>query len=106
MNDLPVYRLLISALSIFFCVSVSAVEVTDLYQDILVVEDKSRDTRLDASRKALLNVLVKVSGDKSADENRVAKQRTKDISDYMLKFEYDERIPGELKLLVKYNTMN
>ena len=81
MNDLPVYRLLISALSIFFCVSVSAVEVTDLYQDILVVEDKSRDTRLDASRKALLNVLVKVSGDKSADENRVAKQRTKDISD-------------------------
>ena len=102
MNDLPVYRLLISALSIFFCVSVSAVEVTDLYQDILVVEDKSRDTRLDASRKALLNVLVKVSGDKSADENRVAKQRTKDISDYMLKFEYDERIPGELKLLVKF----
>ncbi|MGE6463561.1 DUF2066 domain-containing protein [Pseudoalteromonas tetraodonis] len=96
------YRLLISALSIFFCVSVSAVEVTDLYQDILVVEDKSRDARLDASRKALLNVLVKVSGDKSADENQIAQQRTKDISDYMLKFEYDERIPGTLKLLVKF----
>jgi hypothetical protein len=97
-----VYRLLISALSIFFCVSVSAVEVTDLYQDILVVEDKSRDARLDASRKALLNVLVKVSGDKNADENQIAQQRTKDISDYMLKFEYDERIPGTLKLLVKF----
>jgi uncharacterized protein len=97
-----VYRLLISAISILFCFSASAVEVTDLYQDILQVDDKTRDTRLAASRKALLNVLVKVSGDETADQNKLAQQRTKDISDYMLKFEYDERANGQLKLVVKF----
>jgi|TARA_Y100000766_G_C18885103_1_gene595443 hypothetical protein len=97
-----VYRLLISAISFIFCFSVSAVEVTDLYQDILKVDDKSRDTRLAASRKALLNVLVKVSGDESADQNRLAQQRTKNISDYMLKFEYDEKANGQLNLVVKF----
>ncbi|MGY8838365.1 MAG: DUF2066 domain-containing protein [Enterobacterales bacterium] len=96
------YRLLISAISILFCFSASAVEVTDLYQDILKVDDKTRDTRLAASRKALLNVLVKVSGDETADQNKLAQQRTKDISDYMLKFEYDERANGQLKLVVKF----
>ncbi len=80
----------------------SAVEVTDLYQDILKVDDKSRDTRLAASRKALLNVLVKVSGDESADQNKLAQQRTKNISDYMLKFEYDEKANGQLNLVVKF----
>jgi hypothetical protein len=97
-----VYRLLISAISFIFCFSVSAVEVTDLYQDILKVDDKSRDTRLAASRKALLNVLVKVSGDESADQNKLAQQRTKNISDYMLKFEYDEKANGQLNLVVKF----
>lgn len=96
------YRLLISALSFIFCFSVSAVEVTDLYQDILKVDDKTRDTRLAASRKALLNVLVKVSGDESADQNKLAQQRTKDISDYILKFEYDEKANGQLNLVVKF----
>ncbi len=96
------YRLLISAISFIFCFSVSAVEVTDLYQDILKVDDKSRDTRLAASRKALLNVLVKVSGDESADQNKLAQQRTKNISDYMLKFEYDEKANGQLNLVVKF----
>jgi len=97
-----VYRLLISAISILFCFSVSAVEVTDLYQDILQVDNKTRDARLAASRKALLNVLVKVSGDETADQNKLAQQRTKDISDYLLKFEYDERVNGQLKLVVKF----
>ncbi|TMO76524.1 DUF2066 domain-containing protein [Pseudoalteromonas sp. S3776] len=96
------YRLLISAISFIFCFSVSAVEVTDLYQDILKVDDKSRDTRLAASRKALLNVLVKVSGDESADQNKLAQQRTKNISNYMLKFEYDEKANGQLNLVVKF----
>ncbi|WP_377109612.1 DUF2066 domain-containing protein [Pseudoalteromonas sp. R86517] len=96
------YRLLISAISFIFCFSVSAVEVTDLYQDILKVDDKSRDTRLAASRKALLNVLVKVSGDESADQNKLAQKRTKNISDYMLKFEYDEKANGQLNLVVKF----
>lgn len=96
------YRLLISAISFIFCFSVSAVEVTDLYQDILKVDDKSRDTRLAASRKALLNVLVKVSGDESADQNKLAQRRTKNISDYMLKFEYDEKANGQLNLVVKF----
>ena len=96
------YRFLISALSIVFCFSVSAVEVTDLYQDILNVDNKTRDTRLAASRKALLNVLVKVSGDESANTNPLAKQRSKNISNYMLKFEYDERANGQLKLIVKF----
>ena len=56
-------RLLICLLLLFSSASTFAVEVTNLYQDTLKVADKSRDARLAASREALLNVLVKVSGD-------------------------------------------
>lgn len=96
------YRILFSTFLLLFCFSSTAVEVTDLYQDILKVNDKARDTRLEASRQALLNVLIKVSGDKNADQNKLAQQRTKDISDYILKFEYDERANGQLDLVVKF----
>lgn len=82
--------------------SLSAAEVADLYQDTVVVDNKSREIRLEASRKALLNVLVKVSGLQSASENKQAQQLTKNIADYILKFEYDERVSGELKLIVKF----
>ena len=95
-------RLLICLLLFFSSASSFAVEVTNLYQDTLKVADKSRDARLAASREALLNVLVKVSGDTSADQNSVAKQRIRDISDYMLKFEYDEKSDGSLNLVVKF----
>ncbi len=101
-NQSPVSRLLIAIASIFLCFTATAVEVTDLYQDVLKVTDKSRDARLSASRKALLNVLVKVSGDPQADQNPLAQQRNKDISEYMLKFEYDEKADGELNLVVKF----
>ena len=76
-------RLLIVIASIFLTFTAAAVEVTDLYQDVLKVSDKSRDARLNASREALLNVLVKVSGDPNADQNPIAQQRSKDISEYM-----------------------
>ena len=95
-------RLFIVILISFVSFSTFAVEVTDLYQDILKVADKSRDARLNASRAALLNVLVKVSGDPKADKNPLAQQRSKDISDYMLKFEYDEKADGQLNLVVKF----
>ncbi|URQ91670.1 DUF2066 domain-containing protein [Pseudoalteromonas sp. SCSIO 43101] len=95
-------RLLICLLLFFSSASSFAVEVTNLYQDTLKVADKSRDARFAASREALLNVLVKVSGDTSADQNSVAKQRIRDISDYMLKFEYDEKADGSLNLVVKF----
>jgi len=97
-----VSRLFIVILFSFVSCSSLAVEVTDLYQDILKVEDKSRDARITASRTALLNVLVKVSGDTRADQNPLAKQRSKDISDFMLKYEYDEKANGQLNLLVKF----
>ncbi len=95
-------RFLIYLLLCFASASSLAVEVTDLYQDTLTVADKSRDARLAASREALLNVLVKVSGDTAADQNPVAKERTRDISDYMLKFEYNEKADGSLNLVVKF----
>ncbi|CAM3937415.1 MULTISPECIES: DUF2066 domain-containing protein [Pseudoalteromonas] len=95
-------RLLIVIAAIFLSFTATAVEVTDLYQDVLKVSDKSRDARLNASREALLNVLVKVSGDPNADKNPAAQQRSKDISDYMLKFEYDEKADGQLNLVVKF----
>ncbi|WP_372762961.1 DUF2066 domain-containing protein [Pseudoalteromonas sp.] len=96
------YRLLFTALSLLLCSTASAVEVTDLYQDSIKVDDKTRDTRLAASRVALLNVLVKVTGDDTVDKSALAQQRTKDISDYLLKFEYDENVAGQLKLVVKF----
>ena len=68
-------RLLICLLLLFSSASTFAVEVTNLYQDTLKVADKSRDARLAASREALLNVLVKVSGDTSADQKKSIKAK-------------------------------
>ncbi|WP_404340398.1 DUF2066 domain-containing protein [Pseudoalteromonas mariniglutinosa] len=96
------FRLFISILFIFACNTSFAVEVTNLYQDTLKVADKSRDERLRASNTALLNVLVKVSGDKNADQHPLAKRRGRDISDFMLKFEYEEESDGQLNLVVKF----
>ncbi len=41
-------------------------------------------------------------GTQAQIKNPVAKERTRDISDYMLKFEYDEKADGSLNLVVKF----
>ncbi|MBQ4832197.1 DUF2066 domain-containing protein [Pseudoalteromonas sp. MMG010] len=96
------FKFLATFILFISAVPVYSVEVSDLYQDTLQVDDKSRDARLTASREALLNVLVKVSGDENVADSQIARTKTKNISDYMLKFEYDEKRNGELNLVVKF----
>ncbi|CAM4150810.1 DUF2066 domain-containing protein [Pseudoalteromonas byunsanensis] len=80
----------------------NAVEVTDLYQSELYVTDKSRDTRVEASKKALYNVIKKLTGRHEGGDSRLIKQAMRSISDYMLKYEYLDGEDGTVKIRVKF----
>ncbi|WP_105167953.1 DUF2066 domain-containing protein [Pseudoalteromonas sp. T1lg23B] len=80
----------------------NAVEVTDLYQSELYVTDKSRDTRVEASKKALYNVIKKLTGRHEGGDSELIKQAMRSISDYMLKYEYLDAEDGTVKIRVKF----
>lgn len=83
-------RYLFIAVLFFSCFSSFSIEMKSLYRYQQPVEDKSRDTRLDASKQALLKVLTKVSGNPDISNNLVIKQKTANIANFISKFEYDE----------------
>ena len=89
---------------IFLCATYSAhaIEVKGLYQYRQPVDDKSRDSRATASQNALLNVVVKVTGDKDATGNSVVRAALSDISNYMTKYEYADN-QGQTYLVVKFD---
>ncbi|MCF6435742.1 MULTISPECIES: DUF2066 domain-containing protein [Pseudoalteromonas] len=92
-------------LFIFCClwsIHTPAVEVTDLYQSELYVTDKSRDTRVEASKKALYNVIKKLTGRHEGGDSTLIKQAMRSISDYMLKYEYLDAQDGTVKIRVKF----
>ncbi|MBD1581596.1 DUF2066 domain-containing protein [Pseudoalteromonas sp. S16_S37] len=80
----------------------AAVEVTDLYQSELYVTDKSRDTRVEASKQALYNVIKKLTGRHDGADSALIKQAMRSISDYMLKYEYLETPEGSTKIRVRF----
>lgn len=100
---MPVLRhfvaLLITTFS-FFC---SAVEVPDLYQFKVLVSDKSNNARAAASKQALLGVLSKVSGQAIEQTNPEIRLALQDISQFMLKFEYQDAEYGSQLLVVKFD---
>ncbi|MEO2281854.1 DUF2066 domain-containing protein [Pseudoalteromonas sp. YIC-468] len=82
--------------------STQAIEVKGLYQYRQPVEDKTRDSRSTASQNALLNVIVKVTGDKNAASNNIVRAAMNDISNYMTKYEYADS-QGQSYLVVQFD---
>ncbi|WP_105199775.1 MULTISPECIES: DUF2066 domain-containing protein [unclassified Pseudoalteromonas] len=86
----------------FGALPLQAIEVKDLYQYRQPVEDKTRTSRATASQNALLNVLVKVTGDANAAENSKVRAALPDIASYMTKYEYADN-KGESYLQVEFD---
>ncbi|WP_105255621.1 DUF2066 domain-containing protein [Pseudoalteromonas sp. T1lg75] len=79
-----------------------AIEVKGLYQYRQPVEDKTRASRATASQNALLNVIVKVTGDAGAADNSTVRTALPDIANYMTKYEYaDDK--GQTYLRVQFD---
>ena len=79
-----------------------AVEVTDLYQYKILVNDKTRISRLAASKDALGKVLLKVSGQKVDLLSPEVKKAKRNIPSYMLKYEYFEGENDQQFLVVQF----
>ncbi|MFY8275168.1 DUF2066 domain-containing protein [Pseudoalteromonas sp. SSDWG2] len=87
----------------FTAYSTQAIEVKELYQYRQPVEDKQRGTRATASKNALLNVVVKVTGDRNAQGNAVVRQALADVADYITKYEYSDE-QGKTFLVVNFDS--
>ncbi|SFD01423.1 DUF2066 domain-containing protein [Pseudoalteromonas denitrificans] len=95
-------KFLFAVFLIFLSCQIKAIEVIDLYQYKILVSDKTRQSRLTASRDALFKVLIKVSGriiDKSSPAFRKA---IRNIPAYMLKYEYSDGANNQQFLVIKF----
>ncbi|WP_267983423.1 DUF2066 domain-containing protein [Flocculibacter collagenilyticus] len=83
------------ALLLIFCTSLFfkhayAVEVTALYDAKVPIKSQARDARRVAYQDALKQVLVKLSGDYSVLELPEIKSEIKNVTDYLLKFQFKQ----------------
>jgi len=83
---------------------VKAIEVFDLYESTLFIEDKTRASRVDASKAALIKVIQKLTGKSEVNSHPSLRQAMRSISDYMLKYEYLETQDGDLQIKVKFES--
>lgn len=72
--------------------SVLAVEVTDLYQYKAVVDNKTQSEQRRANRVGFVGVLEKVSGQKVDRSHPVIIDASKNLSRFVLKYEYEESL--------------
>ena len=89
-------------LCILFPAFAKAIEVLDLYESTLYIDDKTRASRVEASKAALTNVIKKLTGKSEANSHPLIRQAMRSISDYMLKYEYLETREGDLQIKVKF----
>jgi len=97
-----VYKTLLIILFVFFSLNVEAIEVKDLYRYEILVNDKTRTSRLAASKDALGKVLLKVSGQKIDLTSNAIRKAKRNIPSYMLKYEYFDGDNDQQFLIVQF----
>lgn len=90
-------------LALFFCLShtVSAVEVTELYQYNAPVDDKSQSEQRRANRLGFIGVLKKVSGHDIDRSHPAIKRANQSLSNFVMKYEFVET-PYQTYLNIRY----
>lgn len=73
---------------IFIQSSIVALEVDDLFEISIPVEDQSDSKRKIATRQALIKVMVRISGQSSAESNNLLNSRLKNASSYIQRYLY------------------
>ncbi len=96
------YKLILLTLITICSFNIKAIEIKDLYQYSTLVDDKTWKARQFASKDALLKVLIKVSGQEITSSNPLYKKAARNISDYMLKYEYKETAEAQQLIIVKF----
>ncbi|WP_170940636.1 DUF2066 domain-containing protein [Pseudoalteromonas sp. NBT06-2] len=79
-----------------------AIEVKDLYQYKILINDKTRSSRLIASKEALSKVLLKVSGRTINAKSTAIRKAKRNIPSYMLKYEYFDGDNEQQFLVVQF----
>lgn len=97
-----VYKTLLIILFVFSSLNVEAIEVKDLYRYEILVNDKTRTSRLAASKDALGKVLLKVSGQKIDLTSSAIRKAKRNIPSYMLKYEYFDGDNDQQFLIVQF----
>lgn len=96
------YKTLLIIFLIFFTSFSKGVEVQDLYQYKILVNDKTRTSRLAASKDALGKVLLKVSGQNIDMTSSSIRKAKRNIPSYMLKYEYFDGNNDQQFLVVQF----
>lgn len=102
MKDLKRWFLLLSML---FCISHSAtaVVVDDLYVGEIAVENRSDQTRVDATRNALSKVIVKVTGRDDILSHPAIERALSNSSTYLQEYSYQSGVDNQTLLSVRFS---
>lgn len=84
------------------CSSVSAIEVTDLYQAKVAVNSQASKERSQAIRKAMAAVMLKVGGQASVLTNATIKKQLQRYNQFLIQYRY-ERQAEQLYLVAYFN---
>jgi hypothetical protein len=79
-----------------------AVEVTDLYRAVMVVDSQAETQRKAATKQALNEVLLKVGGKQSVLSNNLIRQAINNAERYQTQYHY-QRKDNQLSLVVNFN---
>jgi hypothetical protein len=79
-----------------------AVEVTDLYRAVMVVDSQAETQRKVATKQALNEVLLKVGGKQSVLSNNLIRQAINNAERYQTQYHY-QRKDNQLSLVVNFN---
>ena len=93
-------------ITLFFTLMVSfstlAVEVTDLYQASVEVPSQSSQDRRRGIKQAMMDILIKVSGQKSIKDNTILQQAMNQPDNYFLQYRYENNQQA-LNLVVDFD---
>jgi hypothetical protein len=81
---------------------IEAVEVTDLYRAVMVVDSQAETQRKAATKQALNEVLLKVGGKQSVLSNNLIRQAINNAERYQTQYHY-QRKDNQLSLVVNFN---
>ena len=91
----------------FFAQPVMAIKVSGLYQATVPVKSESASARNPALKRALLQVLVKLTGDRNIDQNSGVAAISERPEQYVQQFRYEQHLEDDgtqsTRLLVKFD---
>lgn len=90
-----ILSLCVALLALGLPVSVSAIEVQDLYQDSVIISNQSRQARTTAQRDVFRKVLIKVSGSRKVLEHTEIKTAVNRVNRYLNQYRFSRNVQNQ-----------